>query len=457
MGPDPTLVVRTRVPRRVGLSMPPKRRNQGGQTPTPVPVVKRGKFDNDAQKQAAFDTIDYLENLVGFTAECVPGDQEISGIPAVTLLSQGEAYLMDMGSDMTIVTLLAIANSIAPCLTFLPKADANKRASLELGAFIKRDIVKRGPWVRITATQWDEALQERGALHGVKVPASSGLAAYNPVETLSVEEQTKLLNFLVNHQTPQLTRISTQLFCTLYVALAKRGTITEAKLAKINGELEETLGWDIGLDSETIKCVHARLAPEIPYSELPQIFKRWSTEIAKMSLRMRITLDQAAGSGLTAFDTVKAALQRFPEFPWAAVFALIPAEADTFLEAVQLVGKDAYYGFRSDLGKVAASGYRTLAYVAKELMIRYGGPDGATLRGYKGWTRFPQHKEALDQLIEDKAPRTDPVATRESTETYTDVILALGGKRVTERPQRDVATEDTDSGGVEGDGSRDQE
>lgn len=52
--------------------------------------------------------------------------------------------------------------------------------------------------------------------------------------------------------------------------------------------------------------------------------------VPEVALRLRLCLQQVAGSGLTAYLTVGRALATYPEFPWHHIANILPADWANF-------------------------------------------------------------------------------------------------------------------------------
>ncbi|AJG39071.1 putative nucleoprotein [Wuhan louse fly virus 6] len=213
-----------------------------------------------------------------------------------------------------------------------------------------------------------------------------------------------------------------------YIALSRKGTITAEKARSIGQALTREVGIPISFDRTIIPILATAMAARVGDDEYADVFQTWEREITGISLRMQITLAQAAGTGMTALNTIKNALQSFKDFDWAGLAAILPQDADRVTAAFKLVGTDKYFGFRKSYGIAASTGYRSFAWVAKELLIRYGGPEYAGLRDFRGWTNSPLHKDRLRDMVESYKPASDPATLPpyELAEMYAACAAATG-------------------------------
>ena len=93
-----------------------------------------------------------------------------------------------------------------------------------------------------------------------------------------------------------------------------------------------------------------------------------------------MTLQQAAGSGLTAIATIAKAIRRHPKFYWGRLALMFPEETQKVIGALRLIANNPYYGFNSDLGVVKSSGYPDWAWATKELLIKVDGDSSLQMR-----------------------------------------------------------------------------
>lgn len=150
---------------------------------------------------------------------------------------------------------------------------------------------------------------------------------------------------------------------------------------------------------QMIKGVWTYVGAHLDVAQFPFMFRTWEHEMSEISLRMRITLQQAAWTVLTQYSSILKMFREYPGFPWARVAALLPADWENFRAAVEAVGGDAYYGFKANVGPAAATNFPSLGYLAKEMIKKTGGREGSAIEQYKGWIQQPKAKESLDALV----------------------------------------------------------
>lgn len=125
---------------------------------------------------------------------------------------------------------------------------------------------------------------------------------------------------------------------------------------------------------------------------------RWNRQIPVTALRLSLTVQQAAGGGMTCYFTIKEAMRTYRNFAWAGISLLLPTDWNNYYAAVRLVGNNVYYGFNKDLGAAKSTLYKNLGWVAKELLLKVGG--NTAISRYAVWPARVPNMTALDQLID---------------------------------------------------------
>lgn len=132
----------------------------------------------------------------------------------------------------------------------------------------------------------------------------------------------------------------------------KFGQVTDRKLNSIAENLNGETGLQIELDAAMIGRIYNVLSAVVNENNALAIFTRLGANIEALSLRMKLLLNQAAGSGLTSYMSTIQAVKIFVDFPWNLIFDLYRDELVNFRAALELVGNNQYYGFAHDLGAV---------------------------------------------------------------------------------------------------------
>ncbi|KAG8239101.1 hypothetical protein J437_LFUL011709 [Ladona fulva] len=212
------------------------------------------------------------------------------------------------------------------------------------------------------------------------------------------------------------------LMTTALVSFAKRGSCSTDFVAKIKNGVRADLGKDVTLAPTVVQSFYTMYGIKVPHDKIGECFEHWTRILPARALRLNITIQQAARSGLTAYYTILKALQSFThEAFWNRIAGMFPSDWDNFKVAVQCVGDDEYYGFRRDLGHAASTKYSSLAWVAGQVCTQLGDH---MLSRYLGWAR-PNTAVAtrVNEMISSHLTQTveaDPIS-----DAYTDMMTIV--------------------------------
>lgn len=159
------------------------------------------------------------------------------------------------------------------------------------------------------------------------------------------------------------------LYTTIFVAMAKRGNVSDDFMTKIEKGLEDDLQLESRLNSDVIRLVYKFYGGHVNESNASDIVSRWLEDIPEVALRVRLTLEQATNSGLTAFVVIDRAMIKYPNFNWARLNVQTGSELTNFTNAAALINGNPNYGFKKSLGAAKSTSYSSIAFVAKELLI----------------------------------------------------------------------------------------
>lgn len=204
--------------------------------------------------------------------------------------------------------------------------------------------------------------------------------------------------FVVSDQ-PQEHRLHPiDLFTTIFIAVAKRGTVSDDFIDKISRGLEDDLQHNANLSAEVISRVFKLYGGYITAANAQTVLARWLEDIPQIALRVRLTLEQATNSGMTAFVIIGRAMKTHPNFNWSKLNILTNGELTKYMDALVLVNGNQYFGFNKSLGAARSTLYSSIAYVAKELLIGLNGE--SSLKRYQGWVRAPKNAAVIKEMIE---------------------------------------------------------
>jgi hypothetical protein len=220
---------------------------------------------------------------------------------------------------------------------------------------------------------------------------------FQPQEGLALNsgQWLQLLYLLSNYTREDVLVVMVQHLLTCVLATIKQGNVTRRFLDKITNGVSNELHIEIHLDEDIIRAAYHRLLIGVNDNNISYILNRWFGFLPNEALRLRLTIAQAGGTGLTALNVVGQALIKFPDFCWRRVAGLYRAEWNNFKAAAAVVGNNPWYGYRKDLGPAASTKYISISWIAKELLIRFGNQQ--TLQQYRGWARRIAHQETVEE------------------------------------------------------------
>lgn len=240
------------------------------------------------------------------------------------------------------------------------------------------------PWIQHAPAAW---------------PDADGIAALGP-NGLAV-----LLYYLSTVAGDFSQNLSLLVILNSHVAFLKQGNVTPAFMKKITDGVMTDLGVGLALDANAMKVFHRRYCSNITENNAPTLIAHWDRMVPEVAMRLRLTIEQAAGSGLTAFISIGRAIRAFPDFGWDRINKVLRDDVVAFGLAVTAVNGNPYYGYRRDLGPAKSTNFKNLAWVAKELLIKARGETG--LAKYKGWVRSPKSQGTLVDMITDYINQRD--------------------------------------------------
>lgn len=211
----------------------------------------------------------------------------------------------------------------------------------------------------------------------------------------------------------------------LHMAIAKQGNVTTRFITKVRQGVMADLQVHVDLSPALVSLFWNSFRSGIDENNAQLLFANWADWIPVAALRLRLIVQQTAMTGLTVLACIGKAMNLHPNFSWAWVAYKLPVEMNAFQTAVQLVGDNTYYGYRRDLGPVSSTHYKTLGYIAYQLLLRGNGMQ--TLTGYKGWPRnVPADINAkIDEYIDGRAVAEPTIADMAAAQDLVDPILNI--------------------------------
>lgn len=368
------------------------------------------RWDTREGVQLAYQPDTILDSLYSRTTY-IPATA--AGIADHILIARGDVYNRGGDEVEDLTTCLVIANAFAAGLPLLEVAEANLRVAANLVMLLRKEVFKRD-FLALTDDIWAEWMRPAGDGHEAGrlstipwLPAErAGLRVATAPETgIPLEQYQAIMTALKTVATPRVTHVGmSYVYTAAFLAMAKKGDITARKLEAVMNQIQAECGKQLDMQPSLLRMIWNKVGVHIPYASLGPMFERWEGITDGITLRMRVTLQQAAWTGLTQFTTIRRMMTEYPGFPWAKVATVLPADFANFTQAARIIGGDKYFGFKPNVGAAAATGFLSLGYVAKEMMVKVGGKEGSAILAYKGWIENPRSKTVLDTLIREWNP-----------------------------------------------------
>lgn len=206
-----------------------------------------------------------------------------------------------------------------------------------------------------------------------------------------------ILGHIADTAVPNMVVSGVSLIAHNLCAVIKRGTVSQGFINKVQHGIQTDLNVYIALQAEAMTTFYGQYGRFINDVNIPVILTHWETLIPAQALRLRLVVQQAANSGLTSLAIIGRCIMSYQDFPWTQIFEIYPVEVTKVIAAMAAVGNNKYYGYRHNLGPVRSTLYKSIGYVAKEILVKVGGEQ--SLNNYAGWPRGVQFQAAVDGII----------------------------------------------------------
>jgi len=147
-----------------------------------------------------------------------------------------------------------------------------------------------------------------------------------------------------------------------YCALAKRRQVTDEFCTKVQNSVRDELGVNITLSQAALNALYKGYMQGMNETNAQEVLSNLNALIPNVALRLKLTLQQAAGSRLTLYVIIGRAYTKYSTFPWGN--ALTGGEFLSWEAARNIVGNNLYYGFKRDMGAARSTLYKSIGYVA---------------------------------------------------------------------------------------------
>nr|QKS69556.1 putative nucleoprotein [Erysiphe necator associated negative-stranded RNA virus 4] len=384
------------------------------------PPANPGPQNPIAARSACFNStlVSYVlqeDRLLRGLALAIPGNTPYSFVGALNntfprVIAAGMLYVQarfnfENSPDSTLIAPAVIAETIAfnlPPDYYLSAAQAPEYV---------RHVIQHG----LSNVYWN-ALTGMSTEIWNAIPAPN-LPAYNnrtglpgqwpftaaQIGGLDVTQCYRVLTLLATHSATITRSDELKAVVSYIVALCKMGTFTQGYLDKITNGLQNDLSVEIQLDGEIITRCWNTYGIQIPQAAIRNVFESMLQLIPQYAMRLRLTISQTVGTGLTGFMICVRGMVKNPDFTWELLRRIMPDAFENFSNAVIAVNDDPYYGYNRDLGAAKSTLYKDLVYVCIMLLVTVQGE--RTLVRYGGRPRSCRQKALVDDMIKQYADR----------------------------------------------------
>lgn len=182
----------------------------------------------------------------------------------------------------------------------------------------------------------------------------------------------QVTNFVDKDQAKNTT---VQTVVQLLVAVCKQGTISSEFSYKINQGVRVDMGLSIRLKPREVSDIWTTYGQAITEDNIEEVINHFLHNVMGTATRLVVTLNQAKYHAMTIFQTIGRAMLLHPKLSWHVMEKISPTELINFKNALEAVGGNAYYGFRKDLDVFKSAHFRSLGFLAKEVLVKCDGED----------------------------------------------------------------------------------
>lgn len=323
-----------------------------------------------------------------------------SYVPTMSyFITIGRSIELGQRADVALYLTVAMAEILGPYLPqniFATNAEARVRIINAVSALISSDTL--GNYTTIDKNSYIQGLQDPAMAGDNYLPGSHPDDWPDTHVPPSPEAAVRILYRLAVNATLTGMKSGLVFLTHVYVSVLKRGVVSDAFVDKVTQGILTDLGKPITLTPEALKKFYTVYGSYIDDVSIREITTHWTNLLPVSALRLILTVQQAAGSGLTCLITTGRAMRKYPDFQWGIVRLLLPEDWTNFMTAVRTVNGNIWYGFKRDLGVVRSTLYKNISWVGKELLVRVNGE--AALNRYGGWVRRIPNQQRIVELID---------------------------------------------------------
>jgi hypothetical protein len=104
------------------------------------------------------------------------------------------------------------------------------------------------------------------------------------------------------------------LYAAMFVGVAKRGEVSGMKLTSISRDIRSETNINLPTNPMVYRSIYRVCGDALTAANASATFTRWIGDLPANALRVRLTLTQAAGSGLTQTSTIVRCISLHPNF-----------------------------------------------------------------------------------------------------------------------------------------------
>lgn len=208
----------------------------------------------------------------------------------------------------------------------------------------------------------------------------------------------KLIWYLTAHCKETIDTLVTKSVVVLLVAISKQGVASTQFCQKIATGVAADIGVEIDLEPDEIRAVYNIFGRYVTGKLARLMIFHLINLLGDKSLRLMLTLNQAAGSGLTVFCLIIEMVKAHPNFKWQVVFSIAANEKENLNAAITEVNNDLWFGYNSDKQHASTAKLPTLFFTAKSLAIKAEGQN--TWNRYRGARTGVKNIQAIDDLVD---------------------------------------------------------
>lgn len=300
-----------------------------------------------------------------------------------------------------VLTAGEIAVPFSPESYYLPREMAILKFREVMEVVVDRKLY-RSDCPRLTETVYNNLSSDPNASFPNKFGFAATLDAF-PVWIRSEQATDEMIMKLLKLYAYYMERVDHEseglsILTNVCISICKQGTVSADFVKKTVDAMKAELDKDILINRITIRNIWDTYGQHIDETNVGALIEHFLKHISSEAVRLRIILQQASFSGLTMYQTIGRALIRYKDFDWGIISKITPRELEAFNNATTAINGNPYYGFKKDIGFAKASNFRTLGYIAKELLMKL---DGKThLKYQKVFNIKPPHIELLNESIE---------------------------------------------------------